>query len=114
MTAQLLPSQQKIASSDIEVAHRDVLIRLRSIIGSRAGEGSLRLRYRQRRSTTRAGMSRLFWPVLRREVLVQLACGHPNPYLPPLKHGVEGIWPVLCGYDESNLLHLIQANAKFA
>jgi hypothetical protein len=32
MTAQLLPSQQKIASSDIEVAHRDVLIRLRSII----------------------------------------------------------------------------------
>ena len=41
MTAQLLPSQQKIASSDIEVAHRDVLIRLRSIIGSRAGEGSL-------------------------------------------------------------------------
>src|SRR5215204_5032921 len=57
MTAQLLPSQQKIASSDIEVAHRDVLIRLRSIIGSRAGEGSLRLRYRQRRTTTRAGIS---------------------------------------------------------
>jgi hypothetical protein len=26
MTAQLLPSQQKIASSDIEVAHRDELI----------------------------------------------------------------------------------------
>src|SRR5215217_8484240 len=65
MTAQLLPSQQKIASSDIEVAHRDVLIRLRSIIGSRAGEGSLRLRYRQRRSTTRAGIS---------DVQVVLAC----------------------------------------
>ena len=55
--------QQKIASSEIEVAHRDVLIRLRSIIEEDLeAEGeqrrlSVTLRYRQRRTTTRAGIS---------------------------------------------------------
>ena len=44
--------QQKIASSEIEVAHRDVLIRLRSIIeedleaeARASSEGSVTLRY---------------------------------------------------------------------
>jgi hypothetical protein len=54
--------QRKIASSDIEVAHRDVLIRLRSIIEEDLEvEGERRrlslLGRRQRGTTTRAGIS---------------------------------------------------------
>src|SRR5829696_7553281 len=54
--------QQKIVSWEIEVAHRDVLIRLQSIIEETwrpraSSEGSVTLQSRQRRTTTRAGIS---------------------------------------------------------